>query len=82
METADITLLGGDLRQLPFLFRLSRATLRTIRANVGVSLGAKALVLALIVAGLGTMWLAVLADVGTSLLVTLNGMRLLRWPNR
>jgi Cd2+/Zn2+-exporting ATPase len=80
METADITLLGGDLRQLPFLFRLSRATLRTIRVNVGVSLGAKALVLALIVAGLGSMWLAVLADVGIALLVTLNGMRLLRRP--
>jgi Zn2+/Cd2+-exporting ATPase len=80
METADITLLSGDLRQLPFLFRLGRATLRTIRVNVGVSLGAKALVLALIVAGLGTMWLAVLADVGIALLVTLNGMHLLRRP--
>jgi Zn2+/Cd2+-exporting ATPase len=80
METADITLLGGDLRQLPFLFRLSRATLGTIRANVAAALGAKALVLALIVAGLGTMWMAVLADVGIALLVTLNGMRLLRRP--
>lgn len=80
METADITLLGGDLRQLPFLFRLSRATMRTIQANVVASLGAKAVVLALIVAGLGTMWMAVLADVGIALLVTLNGMRLLRRP--
>ncbi len=80
LETADITLLSGDLRQLPFLFRLSRATMRTVHTNVAVSLAAKLLVLLLIVAGLGTMWLAVLADVGIALLVTLNGMRLLRRP--
>ena len=80
METADITLLSGDLRSLPFLFRLSRATMRTIRVNVAASLGAKLLVLLLIVLGFGTMWLAVLADVGIALLVTLNGMRLLKRP--
>lgn len=82
METADITLMSHDLRQLPFLFKLSRVTMKTLRANIIFSLGIKLIFLALVLAGLGTMWMAVLADVGTSLLVTLNGMRLLRWPNR
>ncbi|WP_298816265.1 heavy metal translocating P-type ATPase [Chloroflexus sp.] len=77
METADITLLGGDLRQLPFAIALSRATMRTIAANVAFSIGIKLLFIALVLAGFGTMWMAVLADVGASLLVTLNGMRLL-----
>ena len=78
METADITLMHDDLRQLPFTLDLARATMRTIRTNVIVSIGIKLLFLALVVIGVGTMWMAVLADVGTSLLVTLNGMRLLR----
>ena len=81
METADITLMHDDLSQLPFALRLSRATMRTIRANVIFSIGIKVAFLALVVMGLGTMWMAVLADVGTSLLVTLNGMRLLRRPS-
>ncbi|OAN49730.1 ATPase P [Chloroflexus islandicus] len=77
METADITLLGGDLRQLPFAVALSRRTMRTIAANVAFSIGIKLLFIALVLVGLSTMWMAVLADVGASLLVTLNGMRLL-----
>ncbi len=79
METADITLMSDDLRQLPFAYRLSRATMRTIGVNVGLSIGIKLLFMGLVVAGVGTMWMAVLADVGTSLLVTLNGLRLLRF---
>ena len=78
METADITLMRDDLRQLPFAIRLSRATMQTIRANVMLSLGIKLLFLVLVLFGWGSMWLAVLADMGTSLLVTLNGMRLLK----
>ncbi len=80
METADITLMGDDLRQLPYALELSRATMSTIRANVILSLGIKLAFLIIVILGLGSMWLAVLADVGTSLLVTLNGMRLLRRP--
>ena len=80
METADITLMSDDLRQLAFAFRLSQAAMRTIRVNVGLSLGIKLAFLALVLAGRGSMWVAVLADVGTSLLVTFNGMRLLRRP--
>lgn len=82
METADVVLMGNDLRQLPFALELSRATMRTIRVNVALSLGIKFVFLLLVLLGLGTMWMAVLADVGTSLLVTLNGMRLLRQPER
>ena len=78
LETADIALMGDDLGQLPFLVGLSRAAMRTIRANVIFAIGIKLLFLALVLAGLGSMWLAVLADVGASLLVTLNGMRLLK----
>ncbi|MEF3273032.1 MAG: heavy metal translocating P-type ATPase [Chloroflexus sp.] len=77
METADITLLGGDLRQLPFAIALSRATMRTIAFNIAFSVGIKLLFIALVMVGLSTMWMAVLADVGASLLVSLNGMRLL-----
>jgi Cd2+/Zn2+-exporting ATPase len=80
METADVVLLGDDLRQLPFALKLSRAAMATVRTNVVLSIGIKLVFLALVLSGLGSMWLAVLADVGTSLLVTLNGMRLLRWP--
>lgn len=80
LETADIVLLGDDLRQLPFALKLSRAAMAMVRANVVLSIGIKVVFLALVLFGSGSMWLAVLADVGTSLLVTLNGMRLLRWP--
>lgn len=78
METADITLMSDDLRQLPFAYELSQATMRTIRTNVALSIGIKLVFLGLVLIGTGTMWMAVLADVGTSLLVTGNGMRLLR----
>jgi Cd2+/Zn2+-exporting ATPase len=81
METADITLMGDSLKQLPFAIRLSRAAMGTIRMNVAMSIGIKVIFLILVLAGLGSMWMAVLADMGTSLLVTLNGMRLLKRPS-
>ena len=81
METADIVLMGDDMRQLPFAIQLSRAAMRTIRANVALSIGIKLAFLALVLVGLGSMWLAVLADVGVSLLVTVNGMRLRKRPS-
>lgn len=80
METADITLMSDDLRRLPFLFALARATMRTIQINLALSIGLKLLFVALVLSGLGTMWMAVAADMGTSLLVTLHGMRLLTSP--
>jgi Cd2+/Zn2+-exporting ATPase len=77
METADVVLMGDDLEKLPFLMRLSKMTMRVIRANIALSLGIKVAFLLLAMFGWGTMWLAVLADMGASLLVTANGMRLL-----
>ncbi|HSM71365.1 MAG TPA: heavy metal translocating P-type ATPase [Anaerolineales bacterium] len=81
METADVTLMGDSLKKLPFAIRLSRAAMNTIRVNVAVSIGIKLVFLVLVLAGLGSMWMAVLADMGTSLLVTLNGVRLLKNPS-
>ena len=78
METADVVLMADDLSQLPFVVRLSRRTKRTISFNIGFSLVVKAVIFALAGAGLATLWMAVAADVGASLLVVLNGMRLRR----
>lgn len=82
METADITLMSDDLRRLPFALRLSQAAMRTIKTNVAFSLAIKFAFMILVLLGMGTMWMAVFADMGASLLVTLNGMRLLRRPER
>jgi Cd2+/Zn2+-exporting ATPase len=76
METADVVLMGDDLRQLPFIVRLSRRTNRTIGTNVALALGVKAAIFALAIGGIATLWMAIVADVGASLLVILNGMRL------
>ncbi|MFO7681656.1 MAG: heavy metal translocating P-type ATPase [Chloroflexota bacterium] len=81
METADVTLMRDSLLPLPFAIRLSRAAMRIIWINVALALGLKFAFFLLVLLGLGTMWMAVLADMGVSLLVTLNGMRLLRHPN-
>jgi Zn2+/Cd2+-exporting ATPase len=78
LETADIVLLGDDLRQLPFSIRLSRFAVGIIRWNIALSLGLKLAFLALAFFGGASLWLAVFADVGMSLIVTLNGMRPLR----
>ncbi|MCL4506828.1 MAG: heavy metal translocating P-type ATPase [Chloroflexi bacterium] len=77
METADVVLMTDDLSRLPYAIRLSHAALATIKANIALSIAIKLLFLAVVLLGFGTMWLAVLADVGVSLVVTLNGMRLL-----
>jgi len=81
METADVVFMSDDLRRLPFVFALARAAMRTVQVNLALSLGLKLLFVVLVALGMGTMWMAVAADMGTSLLVTLNGMRLLRSPS-
>ena len=78
IETADVALMADDLRRLPWLVRHSRRTLRTIRQNIAFALGVKVVVFALAVAGIATLWLAIAADMGASLLVIGNGLRLLR----
>jgi len=66
------------LSRLPYAFRLGRATLTTIRQNIGVALGLKLAFVVLAATGVATLWMAVLADTGASLLVTANSLRLLR----
>jgi Cd2+/Zn2+-exporting ATPase len=78
LETADIVLLADDLGRLPWLIRHSRATLARVRQNIALALATKALVLALAVMGYAGLWMAIAADVGTSLLVIANALRLLR----
>jgi Cd2+/Zn2+-exporting ATPase len=78
METADVVLMGDDLNQLPFLVRLSRRAKKTITANIVFALAIKALVFGLAAAGMASLWMAIVADVGASLTVILNGMRLRR----
>ena len=76
METADAVLMGDDLRQVPFLIGLGRRTRNAIRANIIIALSIKALVFILAALGVATLWMAIVADVGASLVVILNGMRL------
>ncbi len=78
METADVVLMGDDLAQLPFIVGLSRRTRGIVTANITFALAVKAVIFALATAGLATLWMAVAADVGASLAVILNGMRLRR----
>ncbi len=78
IETADVALMDDDLRKIPAFIRLSKATHAVLVQNISLALGIKAVFLVLTLAGLGTMWMAVFADVGASLLVVANGLRLLR----
>ncbi len=78
METADVALMDDDLRKIPRFIRLSRATHAILMQNITLALGVKALFLILTVLGQATMWMAVFADVGTSLLVVANGLRAMR----
>jgi Cd2+/Zn2+-exporting ATPase len=78
LETADVALMGDDLSKLPFAIRLGRRSRQVIGQNVAFSLGIKAIFLALAMVGVANLWMAVFADVGASIIVTLNGMRLLR----
>lgn len=80
LETADVGVMDGDLRKVPEFIRLSRSTVRILSQNIALALGLKLVFLGLAVAGLATMWMAVAADVGVSLLVISNGLRLLRTP--
>ena len=78
LETADIALMGDDLSKVASTMRLSRATKRIILENIGLALAIKVVFLALAIGGAATLWEAVFADVGASLIVIANGMRLLR----
>ncbi|MBE0447766.1 MAG: cadmium-translocating P-type ATPase [Actinobacteria bacterium] len=76
LETADIALMGGELGNIPYTINLSRRTLRIIKQNVAASIVVKIAFVGLAVLGIATLWMAVFADTGISILVILNGMRL------
>jgi Cd2+/Zn2+-exporting ATPase len=78
IETADVALMDDDLRKIAHFVQLSRDTAAILQQNISLALGIKAIFLALTLAGYGSMWMAVFADMGTSLLVVFNGLRLLR----
>jgi Cd2+/Zn2+-exporting ATPase len=78
LETADIALMADELPKIAYGLRLSRATTRNIRANIGFSLALKGAFLIMAIAGTATLWMAVLADMGASLIVIGNALRLLR----
>ncbi|MGD7009649.1 heavy metal translocating P-type ATPase [Metabacillus sp. 84] len=82
LETADVALMSDDLKKLPFTISLSRKALRIIKQNIIFALGIKLAALFLVVPGWLTLWIAIFADMGATLIVTLNGLRLLRVKDR
>jgi Cd2+/Zn2+-exporting ATPase len=79
IETADVAILRNDLFSITGAIDLSRKTVGIIRQNIGISLAVKVIALVLTLAGITTLWMAVAFDLGTSLLVTANALRLTRW---
>ena len=78
LETADIALMSDDLGKLPYTIKLSRRALMIIKQNITFSLAIKLLALLLVVPGWLTLWIAIFADMGATLIVTLNSLRLLK----
>jgi len=77
LETADIALMGDDLSRLAYTIHLGRQTVRILKQNITFAVVVKVIIMLMALPGWLTLWLAVLGDMGTSLLVTLNGMRLM-----
>ncbi|MHB9032200.1 MAG: heavy metal translocating P-type ATPase [Anaerolineae bacterium] len=82
VETADVSLLSDDLMRIPWAIRLARRTTQLVKMNITLALAIKGIFLVLAVFGFTTLWMAVLADTGSSLLVTGNGLRVLRFKDR
>lgn len=82
LETADVVLMSDDLSLIPFLIALSRRAMSTVRQNIAFALALKAAAVAAAVGGWLTLWLAIVADMGATVLVTLNAARLLRFSRR
>jgi Cd2+/Zn2+-exporting ATPase len=75
LETADVTLMADDLSKLPQIMRLGRQAVRVIRQNIAIALAIKAIAIAAVFPGWLTLWLAVLGDMGASVLVTMSALR-------
>lgn len=82
LETADIALMADDLGKMPYTLKLSRKALTIIKQNITFSLGIKIVALLLVVPGWLTLWIAIFADMGATLIVTLNSLRLLRLKDK
>ncbi|MCM1512403.1 MAG: cadmium-translocating P-type ATPase [Oxalobacter formigenes] len=82
METADVIIMNDDLRRVADLVCLSRQTFALLKQNIGFALGIKLAFFVMALTGYAGMWMAVFADVGATLLVVANGLRLLRWKSR
>jgi len=78
LETADVALMDDDLRKIPDFIRLSRRAHAVLTQNISIALGIKAVFLVLALAGMSSLWMAVFADMGASLIVVFNGLRLVR----
>lgn len=78
LETADVALMDDDLRKIPQFVRLSQRTAAVLKQNITLALGIKLIFLIMAVMGIATLWMAVFADMGASLLVVFNGLRLVR----
>ncbi|MFZ6815560.1 heavy metal translocating P-type ATPase [Undibacterium sp. Rencai35W] len=79
LETADVALMDDDLRKIPQFIRLSRRTAAILKQNIAIALGIKIVFFVMAMMGVATLWMAVFADMGASLIVVFNGLRLLRW---
>lgn len=77
IETADIAILNDDISKLPYTFKLSRHTMRIIKMNILIAIGLKIIALLLVIPGWLTLWIAIFSDMGATLLVGLNALRLL-----
>ncbi len=82
LETADVALMNDDLAMLPLFIDLSRKTARVLRQNISLSLAIKFVFFIMALVGLATLWMAVFADMGASLIVVANGLRLLKFKNK
>jgi Zn2+/Cd2+-exporting ATPase len=78
LETVDVALMADELLKIPYALRLSRATMRNIQANLAISMVMKAAFVALAIGGWATLWMAIVADTGASIIVIANALRLLR----
>lgn len=79
LETADVALMEDDLRRIPLFIALSQKTSSVLKQNITLAIGIKVIFLALNFANLATLWMAVFADMGASLIVVFNGLRLLKF---
>ncbi len=78
IESSDVSIMDDDIRKLPEFIKLARRTMSILKQNIVIALGIKLIFISFAFMGISTMWMAVFADIGTTLIVTFNGLRLLK----